>query len=161
MTLDRPSWDDQLLSQAFLIAQRSPDRHTKCGCVITDSDHKVLGQGFNGFPRGVDDNALPLERPDKYKWMIHAEVNAILNCDHRPEKATAYITTEPCLQCMILMWQSGIKEVVFSSNGPKPRMTTHDPSYELDKNLFLDLSRMSIRSTEVDLSHVRNMLEIF
>jgi len=161
MTLDRPSWNDQLLSQAFLVAQRSPDMHTKCGCVITNKHHQVLGKGFNGFPRNLDDTALPLTRPDKYKWMIHAEVNAILNCTHSPEEATAYITTEPCLQCMLLMWQSGIKTVIFASNGPKPNMTTNDPDYKIDREIFLGLSEMSIRSVEVDLSHIRNMVEIF
>ena len=74
-----PSWDNYFLGQALLLSQRSPDIQTKCGCVIVNKNNQVIGQGYNGFPRGLKDDELPNTRPDKYPWMIHAEVNSILN----------------------------------------------------------------------------------
>ena len=59
------------------MAQRSHDAQTQHGCVITDANHRIVGVGYNGFPRGLDDSSLPTTRPEKYHWMIHAEINAL------------------------------------------------------------------------------------
>jgi len=71
--MDRPSWDDYFLGIAKVVAQRSHDQHTKHGCVITDLEHRILGVGYNGFPKGMDDSKLPLTRPEKYNWIIFNE----------------------------------------------------------------------------------------
>lgn len=142
--IDRPSWTDHFLSQAFFTSMRSPDSQTKCGCVIVDKETNIiLGQGYNGFPRGLNDELLPNTRPDKYAWMIHAEVNAILNCCERPEGAIAYITTRPCFNCMLMMWQSGIKEVIYALNGSKPKMIDNEEYVNLSEK-FIKMSGMKI-----------------
>jgi len=114
--IDRPSWEDTYLGIAHIIAKRSHDSQTSCGCVIVSEDKKVLGMGYNGFLAGIWDDILPNTRPEKYPWMLHSEVNAILNCTHRPEGGTAYITGHPCLHCFMCMCQVGIKEIVYDVN---------------------------------------------
>lgn len=116
----RPNWTDYFLGLAKLISQRSHDIHTQHGCVITDRDHRILGVGYNGFPRGMADNLLPINRPDKYHWMIHAEKNALSNCIIRPDKGIAYVTGQCCNDCIMALWQEGVDTVVMAnSHGTK------------------------------------------
>ena len=147
-----PEWNDYLLAQAFLVAQRSPDKQTKCGCVIANKKHQIMGQGYNGFPRGVNDSVLPNKRPDKYPWMIHAEVNAILNCIHKPEDCVAYITTNPCFNCTLLMWQAGIKDIVFATNLQHKPSMLHDDKYADLMEEFIQLSNVNIKEHDVNLN---------
>ena len=85
----RPSWTDYFLGLAKVASQRSHDIHTQHGCVITDRLNRILGVGYNGYPKNVDDDSLPTSRPEKYAWMIHAERNALANCIVRPDDGIA------------------------------------------------------------------------
>ncbi len=110
--VNRPNWNDFLLGLARVVSRRSPDSQTKHGCVLADDNHRVLGVGYNGFPRGMKDVGLPTTRPDKYSWMDHSEENAVANCVLRPEGATAYITGKSCFSCLKELWRNGVKKVV-------------------------------------------------
>lgn len=110
---NRKSWEEYYLEIAKVVSTRSHDLETKHGCVITDSENRPLGFGYNGFPRGMKDSELPVTRPHKYNFMIHAEVNAILNCVHKPKNGIAYITGEPCNNCILFLWQAGINKIVY------------------------------------------------
>jgi deoxycytidylate deaminase len=61
------------------------------------------------------DKELPNTRPEKYKWMFHAEQNALANSPVRPVGATAYVTGEPCNNCLFSLWQHGVTRVVFTA----------------------------------------------
>lgn len=108
----RPSWTDYFLSMAKLASTRSSDAETKHGCVIVDEHNRIIGVGYNSFPANMPDDSLPNMRPHKYKWMVHAERNALANCIIRPENCTAYITGPPCLDCAKALYQEGIKHFV-------------------------------------------------
>ena len=108
----RPSWTEYFMSMAKLASTRSSDAQTKHGCVITDRKNRVLGIGYNSFPVGMPDSILPNTRPEKYKWMVHAERNALANCTLRPENGIAYITGRPCVDCIKAMYQEGIRSLV-------------------------------------------------
>lgn len=112
----RPSWDEFFLKIAYDVSERSSDSQTHCGAVIVDSSHHILSVGYNGFIADIDDSWLPNTRPDKYPWMIHAEINAILNCEHRPRGATIYVTGHPCLACYQYICQAGISKIVYDIN---------------------------------------------
>ena len=113
--MNRPSWLETYLSVAFLVAQRSHDVETQCGCVITNSENVILGTGYNGFCKGIADDGLPTTRPDKYRYMIHSEINAIANCSQKPQIGSiAYITTIPCFQCLQALWQNNIWTVYYT-----------------------------------------------
>ena len=109
---EKPSWNDYFMSMAILASSRSCDAQTKHGCVITDKKNRVLGIGYNSFPANLKDDKLPNLRPEKYKWMVHAERNALANCTIRPENGIAYITGPPCLDCAKSLYQEGIKNFV-------------------------------------------------
>jgi dCMP deaminase len=112
----RPSWTDYFLGLAKVVAQRSHDIHTQHGCIITDQNRRILGVGYNGFPKQLDDSILPTSRPEKYNWMIHAERNALSNCIVRPDNGIAYVTGQCCNDCVMSLWQEGITEVIMAKN---------------------------------------------
>lgn len=123
MLRNRLCWDDYFMTQALWAKVRSPDQSTQHGCVLVDKRGRLVGQGYNGYPRGINDNKMPQTRPEKYPPILHAEENAILNSIGDLEGATAYITGPPCIHCWSCIIQKGIKRVVYgpviaSSKGP-------------------------------------------
>lgn len=109
-------WDDFFYGMARYAAGKSKDRRTKCGAVIVDDRQSVLSIGWNGFPRGVDDEPLYRhDRPAKYDWTEHAERNAIFNAASRGIPllgSTIYVTGMPCCDCARAIKQAGIRCVV-------------------------------------------------
>ena len=110
-------WNKRYLDLARDIAQWSKDPSTQCGAVVIGESGQVLSQGYNGFPRGMDDSdELYKNRETKYDRIVHAEMNAIYNASRTGvslEGATAYIHGLPCChECAKAMIKVGIKEVV-------------------------------------------------
>ncbi len=92
---ERPQafWDTFFIKMADHAATASKDPSTQVGCVLVDDKRCVVGPGYNGFPRGVDDKpARLLDRSTKYLMVQHAEVNAVLNAVAGTEGSTAYVT---------------------------------------------------------------------
>lgn len=112
----RPSWDDNFLAISHVVAKRSKDPSTQLGAVIVGPDHEIRSTGYNCFPRGIDDNVRTrFERPEKYKWIEHAERNAIYNAARMgtPLKGcTVFVAWIPCTDCARGIIQVGIVEVV-------------------------------------------------
>jgi dCMP deaminase len=119
---DYLSWDDYFMGIALLSAQRSKDPSTQVGACIVDENNKIVGIGYNGFPRGCSDDELPWARksPDvkdtKYPYVVHAEVNAILNSTVKLQNARIYVALFPCNECAKMIIQAGIKEIVYLSD---------------------------------------------
>lgn len=117
--VDKPNWHEYFLDIAKVVSTRSIDAQTKHGCVITTKDHRIIGTGYNSFISDIDDRKLPNVRPNKYKWMLHSEENAISNCIISPhlfkDGVNAYITGRPCRHCLMLMVQNNINEIYTSS----------------------------------------------
>lgn len=102
---------------AALVALKSKDPSTQSGCVLVGPDHEVRSTGYNGLPRGVDDNNPDRnERPIKYKWYAHAELNAITNaarCGIATKGCTAYVNWHPCARCTAALIQAGVCRIVY------------------------------------------------
>jgi len=119
--MERISWDEYFLRIAGLVKERSHDQETKVGAVIVDGLNRIISTGYNGHPPKLE--GLPTTRPDKYEFILHAEMNAILSsrCDLTKEDATLYVTLVPCQQCSLAIITSRIKRVVYlnyrSQNG--------------------------------------------
>lgn len=128
---DIPDWDIFFIDLAHRISTRSPDNQTQCGAIITDASHHILSTGYNGFMQGINDNILPTMRPDKYAWMLHAELNSILHCQNREAAHTIYITAQPCLHCFQCIVQYGIKNIVYNKH-----RVTHMTANEEANTLF-------------------------
>lgn len=107
------------MSIAKLASLRSCDPNTKVGSVIVDTRHHIIASGYNGFPTGIDEAQLPLEREGdylntKYPYILHSEANAILNSNVQDlHNAILYVTLFPCNECTKLILQKGIKEIVY------------------------------------------------
>lgn len=107
-----PRWERRFIDMCRLIASWSKDPSTKVGAVIVDARRVVLGVGYNGFPRGVtDDPAHYDERLVKYKMIVHAEANAVLNSGSSVRGACLVTLKFPCTECAKLLIQSGIAEI--------------------------------------------------
>lgn len=150
----RPSWTDYFLGLARVASQRSHDIHTQHGCVITDSTNRILGVGYNGFPKGLDDSKLPTSRPEKYFWMTHAERNALANCIVRPDNGIAYVTGQCCNDCIIALWQEGVKSVIMANNHG-----THlfDDDAQKRFDTFVQISGINIQYVDPDLSWLKHL----
>jgi dCMP deaminase len=112
------SWEEYFLRIARTSALRSKDPRTKVGCCIVN-ENKIIGVGYNGFPNGIPDDCpeVSWERPEKYHYVVHAEMNAILNTVSfdKLKGATLYCTLFPCSQCCKMMIQCGIKQVIYDN----------------------------------------------
>jgi len=105
------------MKQAEVIAENSPDAQKQVGAVLVRIDGgEVIAQGYNGFVRGGRDKDLPVTRPDKYPYMIHAEENIILNCARngiRTRDCFVVCTLSPCSGCMRRLFNAGISTIYF------------------------------------------------
>ena len=114
---DHISWDEYFMGVALLAAKRSKDPNTQVGACIVNKAKRILSTGYNGFPYGCSDDTFPwqLEGEDtKYKYVVHAELNAILNAHGKSlEGARLYVDLFPCNECTKAIIQSGIAEVVY------------------------------------------------
>ena len=150
--LMRPSWTDYFLGLAKVVSQRSHDIHTKHGCIITDKNHRILGVGYNGYPKGLEDDKLPLSRPEKYAWMVHSERNALANCVVRPDGGTAYVTGQCCNDCIIALHQEGIDEVyMIDDHGTK----LFDNNSQKIFDTFVSMSKIKIYKVQPNLDWLR------
>ncbi len=130
-------WDARFMGLAKHIAGWSKDRSRRVGCVIVGPDNEIRAYGFNGFPRGVDDEPESRHaRPAKYKWTEHAERNAIYNAARigTPlQGCRMYLPWFPCMDCARAVVQSGIVELICV------RPDLSDPQWGSD---FADVPRL-------------------
>lgn len=115
----RPSRDDTWIDICIDISKQSKDRSTRVGCVIVGKYNIPLAMGFNGIPRGCNDDVEERHtRPNKYFWLEHGERNAIYNAarlGHALDGAKLYIPAPPCADCSRAIIQVGIVEVICAS----------------------------------------------
>ena len=123
--MNSEKWDRRFLALAEHVAQWSKDPSTKVGAVLVGADNIVVGLGYNGFARGVDDSDERLNNRDlKYKYVVHAEVNAILMAGIKAQGADLYVWPSfsiPCIchDCCKTAIQAGVKSVVGLSPSPE------------------------------------------
>ena len=120
-----PSKANVYMAMAKLISKRSKDPNTQVGAIIVSKDDRILSVGYNGFPNGCSDDEFPWARSakceydTKYPYVVHAELNAILNFrgDNKAfEGSTLYVTLFPCHECAKAIIQSGITRLVYLDN---------------------------------------------
>ena len=120
----REKWDLRFIELAKHISLWSKDPSTKVGCVVVGEDREIRSTGFNGFPRGIDDDEERLnDREKKYPLICHAEENAIMHAARigvSLKDSTAYVTWPPCSRCARSLIQAGVREVVYSDAGEIP-----------------------------------------
>ena len=134
---------------ALLSAKRSKDPNTQVGACIVNADNKILGIGYNGFPIGCPDDALPWSRESKdinqtkYPYVVHAEANSILNSTKDLHGARIYVGLFPCNECTKLIIQSGIREIIFLSDKYK------DTDFVKASKIMFELSGVKMRKLDL------------
>lgn len=106
-------WDDHWLRIAQIVAHLSKDPSTKVGAAIVTPDNRQCSIGYNGFPKGVEEFETRWERPEKYDWVVHAELNAITNCPFDTKGCYMYVTHQPCHRCLASIVNAGITKVFY------------------------------------------------
>jgi dCMP deaminase len=119
---DYITWDDYFMGVALLAAQRSKDPSTQVGACIVDLNNRILSTGYNGFPHGCSDDDFPWNRDEsagdtKYPFVVHAELNAILNAAGKSLNGSKlYVALFPCNECAKAIIQAGVTEVIYLSD---------------------------------------------
>jgi len=117
--IDYLSWDEYFMAVALLSGLRSKDPNTQVGACVANAQNKIVGVGYNGFPRGCSDDDLPWQREGnyldtKYPYVCHAEVNAVLNSISSDlHDCRIYVALFPCNECTKVIIQSGIKKIIY------------------------------------------------
>lgn len=97
---------------------------TQVGACIVSNDNRILSVGYNGTPNAIRDECFNWKKEgewfeSKYAYVIHAEVNAILNFKGNTEAlegAIMYVTLFPCNECAKFIVQSGIQKIIYLSD---------------------------------------------
>lgn len=154
------SWDDYFMSVAFLTAMRSKDPSTQVGACIVNDQNRIVGVGYNGFPSGIPDEALPWgkEAPGgdldtKHPYVCHAELNAVLNKNAEScRNCVLYSTLYPCNECAKVIIQAGIRRVIYASDKHRRRVST-----QASQRLF-SLAGVETRQHQPGASELRILL---
>jgi len=124
-------WDEYYMEMAAQAATRSKDPSTQVGSYIVDRYGTPISAGFNGFLPGFPDTVHNWERPQKYGYVVHSEMNAVGHAARRVlEGSTAYVTYMPCSGCMKSLISAGVSCIVHG--GP---MKGWDEEHELAAEL--------------------------
>ena len=139
-------WRRRFADMAKLVATWSKDPSTQVGAVIFDARRVIVGLGYNGFPRGVRDEVdRYTEKSVKYKLVVHAEANAILNAARSVRECALLVTKFPCSECSKLIAQSGIINVFC------PEPSTDAPWAEDAQFAKIILSEVDVEVTHITI----------
>ena len=122
----RLSWHQYFLTITRQVAERSTCNRAKVGAVIV-RDKNIIATGYNGAPAGMphctDAGCLIYQSktPDgeieeNCFRTIHAEINAIAQAAKNGSSikdASIYITHTPCIHCLKVLVNTGIKEIFY------------------------------------------------
>ena len=107
-------YDIAYLKMALEWAKLSYCKRRQVGALIV-KNKMIISDGYNGTPTGFENICEDDENYTKW-YVLHAEANAIMKVSastQSSEGATLYITLSPCKECSKLIFQSGIKKVVY------------------------------------------------
>ena len=149
------TWDEYFMGLAHLSAFRSKDPSTQVGAVIVDESHRVVSIGYNGLPRGCSDDEFPWEREGdtlntKYAYVVHGELNAILNSIKSLKGCTVYVTHFPCNECAKAIVQSKISRVIYLSDKHKDK-DSFKASKRILENAGIKIEKISFGSKKIIL----------
>ena len=109
----RPSWNNYFKDIVICTSKRSACKRLNVGCILV-KENRIISQGYNGFLSNHPHNSVIIN--DHEIATIHAEQNAIIDCAKRGvncNNSIAYITHFPCINCLKILVQSGIKEIYY------------------------------------------------
>ena len=149
---DYISWDEYFMGIALLAARRSKDPSTQVGACIVSRDNIIISTGYNGMPKGCSDDDFPWDREGddtKYPYVVHAELNAVLNANGRDLRGSRiYVALFPCNECAKAIIQSGVEEVIYLSDKYGDSMSS------LASKRMLDAAGVKYTAMKTDLQEL-------
>lgn len=135
-------WHWRYMELAKCVALWSKDPSSQIGSVAVGSKGQILSQGYNGFPRGIKDSHERLtDRPTKYKYVVHAEMNVIYNATYNGislDNSILYVWGLPiCSDCAKGIIQVGIREVYWCCDKDIPE--NWKESMDLTASMFQEV----------------------
>ena len=106
---------NKYMDEAIKESLKSQDPNTKVGAVIV-KEGKIVSKGHNAFPNEQEN--FPTTREGawlktKYPFIVHAEMNAIMNSKTDVKDSVIYTTLFPCNECAKNIATAKIKEVYY------------------------------------------------
>ena len=157
--MKRINWTEFFMGVAILASKRSRDENTQVGACIV-KEKKIISTGYNGMPRTCDDCNLPTGREGayldtKYPYVVHAELNAILNATIKELKnATIYVTHFPCADCAKAILQTGIRKIFYLID-----KHPDDDIYVAAKRMF-KLSKVEVIKVDKNKQFYQELLKV-
>ena len=160
------NWDEYFMNIAEEVGKKSKDPSAGVGCVIADSKHRPVSFGYNGMIQGADESKMTLsERPMKYYFVVHAEMNALIFAKSSLEGCTLYCTYATCENCLKHCLQAGVKRFVYkklrvhSYNTEKKKSMTNIDTDEAIIRLLSACPGVETLNIENGRSYVEDILE--
>jgi|PlaIllAssembly_1097288.scaffolds.fasta_scaffold29684_3 dCMP deaminase len=126
--MPRPSADKYFMEMVDLVSKRTTCLRRSVGAVLVKDGH-IISTGYNGAPRGMKHcdevgcirQKLNVPSGERHELCraVHAEQNAIVQAAYHgisTKDSTMYVSLHPCVQCVKILINAGVKEVVFESD---------------------------------------------
>ncbi|GMO17608.1 MAG: dCMP deaminase family protein [Mycoplasmoidaceae bacterium] len=150
------NWDQYFMSVALILAKKSPDPSSQVGCVIVDKDNKIVSTGYNDSIKGKDcgfgwerEAKNPLDT--KYPYVIHSEMNALINAKCNLNGCKIYVTLFPCGECAKNLVQAGITEIIYLEN-KYPTQTLFKASDIIFKKFNIKCRQYKLTKTKIEIN---------
>lgn len=127
---DRPSYDEYFMEMAQVVSKRSTCLRRKVGAILVKDKH-ILSTGYNGAPKGLkhcseigclrENLNVPSGERHELCRGLHAEQNAIIQASvfgTSIKDSVLYCTNTPCVVCVKMLINAGVKEIVFDGDYP-------------------------------------------
>lgn len=161
-------WDEYFMGIAERVAVRSKDPSSKLGCVIVDERRRPVSFGYNGMIQGADETKMTLsERPMKYYFVIHSEMNALLFAGRDVTGCTVYNMIATCENCLKYCLQAGIKRFVYkelrvkSYQNKKARTMTSIDTDEAVIRLLMAMPEVETLNLSNGKTYVEDILDSY
>ena len=127
---DRPPYDEYFMEMAHVVSKRSTCLRRNVGAILVKDKH-ILSTGYNGAPKGLkhcsevgclrENMDIPSGERHELCRGLHAEQNAIIQAavfGVSITDSTLYCTSTPCVVCVKMLINAGVKEIIYSGEYP-------------------------------------------
>lgn len=115
----RPNTDEYFLQILEIVASRGTCIRRRVAAIIVSEDNHILSTGYNGPPSGFSHCIMvpckgaedPPGQTDNC-MAVHAEINALIQCNRLDLAYTMYSSTTPCFACAKAICNTNIQRIV-------------------------------------------------
>jgi len=152
------NWNEYFMGIALLSAQRSKDPRTQTWCCLVNPKQRIVWIWYNWFPKWCDDDLFPWWKSkdpldDKNSYVVHAEINAILNSTQPLDDCTMFVTLHPCDKCFQAVIQSWIKRVIYLADRELPFVSVVQ---KMAASSWVELIKMNPLKPKIELDFEEN-----